>query len=76
MLGVELDVLPQRARVPTVEIGHLEKNANFAVLLDEGFDHGNEHFIVLFGELATDRDMGDVVCGRGLDCHLKSPKTT
>ena len=46
MLQVELDVLPQRAQFPAVEIDHLQQHANFAMLANPLLDERPEVLVV------------------------------
>ena len=54
VLEVELDVLPERARFPTVETGHVEQDAQFSDHADETLELGDEMFVIRLGQLAAD----------------------
>jgi hypothetical protein len=53
VLQVELQVVPEGAGGPAVEIVHVEEHADPAVLLDELLDPRRELRVVLMGELAA-----------------------
>lgn len=54
---VELEVVPQRAGTPTMEVHHLEKHSNFAVLSCEAVERGDEALVVVMAEFAGDPDL-------------------
>ena len=60
VLDVELDVFPERACTPAVEIVHFAKDADLAVLLDQPFHLRDKASIVVLGELAAQLDDQDL----------------
>ena len=53
MLGVELDVVPQRGAKPAVKANHLEQHADFPVLFDEPLERRYKVLVVLVRQLAA-----------------------
>jgi hypothetical protein len=60
VLQIELQVFPKGTRTPAVEIAHDEKDPDLAVPLNCRFGHGNEFFIGLLGQFASDLNFDDL----------------
>jgi hypothetical protein len=56
---IELDILPEAACRPAVEIVHLNQHPQLAVLHDQALDFGDEMLVVLLRELACEFDHQD-----------------
>jgi hypothetical protein len=56
VLEIELDVLPEGACRPAMEIVHLNEHSKLAVLLDQAIDLRSELLVVLLRELARQLD--------------------
>ena len=54
VFDAELEVLPCRSGLPTVEIAHVEQQAQLSVLADELLERGHETFVVYFFQFAAD----------------------
>jgi len=52
VLDVELQILPRRTQLPTLEIVHVEQNANLAVLLDQPFNLWQKVVVILGRQLS------------------------
>jgi hypothetical protein len=70
----ELQVVPERARRPAVEVAHLEQQVHTFVLLDVAIDPGHERLVVGGRELAGDLDVQHVAVrfGEHFDGHERS----
>jgi hypothetical protein len=57
---IELDVLPEGASGPALEIVHLNEYPQFAMIFDQALNLRHEMFVVLFGEFAGEFDHQDL----------------
>jgi hypothetical protein len=48
VFNIELDIFPQRAGSPAMEVMHLKQHSNFSELLNQMFDFGDKMFVIFF----------------------------